>query len=279
MKKMPAVMIFPDANCNVIPRRFYFDPEDGESSFYNMEDMMRQDLIEPWAGYSRAVMVPPGFDLTLYGKEAWRGYHEVYNGKAHYGETGVRDLICQPLNTVTWNYFKSLKITKRPSSKITGYWKGITSSEGQDFTFTVGISSTNSKLSKKTQQEMLKKSFDQGFEASVTAGGSFGSVASFEATAKTNLNISVDSETESEVSKEISSAAESNQSMEYTVECKPGPGETMAGLRQWVISTSDYNVAAFTPHTVCRTGKLAFQSPQCPFMLCDNHDCSVCKGE
>lgn len=79
-KNMPAIMIFPDANCNVIPRRFYFNPEDGDSSFYNMEDMLRQDLVPSWAGYSRAVMVPPGYDLTLYSKEAWRGYHEVYHG-------------------------------------------------------------------------------------------------------------------------------------------------------------------------------------------------------
>ena len=149
-KEMPAIMIFPDANCNVIPRRFYFNPEDGDSSFYNMEDMLRQDLVPSWAGYSRAVMVPPGYDLTLYSKEAWRGYHEVYHGKANYGETGVRDLICQPLTTNSWQYFKSLKITKRPSTKITGYWKGITSSEGQKFSFTVGISSVNGKLSKKT---------------------------------------------------------------------------------------------------------------------------------
>ena len=66
-------MIFPDANCQVLPRVFYFDPEDGGSSYYNFEDMVRQDFVPSWLGWNRAVMVPPGLDLTLFEKETWRG--------------------------------------------------------------------------------------------------------------------------------------------------------------------------------------------------------------
>ena len=107
---------------------------------------------------------------------------------------------------------------------------------------------------------MLKTSLEQGFEASVTAGGGFGPFSA-EATAKGSFSAGVDSETEHEVAKEISSAAESNQTLTYKIECNPNKGEKMAGLWQWVVSTSDYNVSAFTPHTVCRTGKLAFEAP------------------
>ena len=41
MKKMAAVMIFPDPTCKTIPRRYFFDPADGEDTFYNYEDMIR----------------------------------------------------------------------------------------------------------------------------------------------------------------------------------------------------------------------------------------------
>ena len=112
----------------------------------------------------------------------------------------------------------------------------------------------------------------------MTAGGSYAGISA-EATVGGSYKMSTDSETEQEVAKEIASSAESNQSMVYEIECNPPEGETRAGLWQWVMSTSDYQVAAFTPHTVCRTGDLAFMSPQCPFQLCDNFDCSVCKEE
>ena len=42
LKKMPAIMLFPDLECKSIPKRYYFDPEDGDASFYNYEDMLRQ---------------------------------------------------------------------------------------------------------------------------------------------------------------------------------------------------------------------------------------------
>ena len=38
----------------------------------------------------------------------------------------------------------SFKIMKQKKGKATGYWKGITSTGSQEFTYTVGISNTDS---------------------------------------------------------------------------------------------------------------------------------------
>ena len=45
---------------------------------------------------------------------------------------------------------------------------------------------------------------------------------------------------------------------------------------QWVIATEDRSAAAFTTHTVCRTGKKAKTPPQCNYWKCANKDCSEC---
>ena len=73
---MPAVMIFADLDCKTIPRRYFFDAADGDASFYNSEDIIRQaSFYETLKDTNAAVMVPPGYDLTLYEKEHWRGPH------------------------------------------------------------------------------------------------------------------------------------------------------------------------------------------------------------
>ena len=46
---------------------------------------------------------------------------------------------------------------------------------------------------------------------------------------------------------------------------------------QWVIATEDRSAAAFTTHTVCRTGDKADTPPECNYWMCANKDCSKCK--
>ena len=65
--------------------------------------------------------------------------------------------------------------------------------------------------------------------------------------------------------------------MTHRTTCTPKDGETRAGLWQWVISSEDYSVSAYTPHTVCRTGDLAFVEPSCSYWDCDDSQCSRCK--
>jgi len=44
----------------------------------------------------------------------------------------------------------------------------------------------------------------------------------------------------------------------------------------WVITTEDLSVTAFTPHTICRYGDLAYKAPTCSFYDCMNADCTKC---
>ena len=52
-----------------------------------------------------------------------------------------------------------------------------------------------------------------------------------------------------------------------------------AGLWMWVITTEDLSVTAFTPHSVCRYGDMAYKSPTCAFWDCLNADCSSCESD
>ena len=124
-KKMPAVLTFKDKDCKTIPRRYFFDPEDGNASFYNDEDLTRQNNFLNVKD-TNAVMVPPGYDLTLYEKEHWRGDHQIVTGSLNDGTSGNNDLECKSLTKST---VKSLRVSRRPQGKTVGYWRGITSSE------------------------------------------------------------------------------------------------------------------------------------------------------
>ena len=73
-------------------------------------------------------MVPPGYDLTLYEKEHWRGKHKIVTGLLNDGLSGNNDLECRKIPKTE---VKSLRVSKRPQGKTVGYWRGITSSEGQ----------------------------------------------------------------------------------------------------------------------------------------------------
>lgn len=85
---------------------------------------------------------------------------------------------------------------------------------------------------------------------------------------------------------EITSTADSNSILTYTTTCstkKDKDGNTIkgddsqgTGLWQWIVSTEDYKVAAFTPHTVCRRGENAFIAPPCPYYACLDEECTKC---
>ena len=90
---------------------------------------------------------------------------------------------------------------------------------------------------------------------------------------------------EGEVLKELSSTSSEDSTVVHKTTCNPsGTNEDGlpvlgSGLWQWVITTEDYSVSAFTPHTVCRTGEDAYKAPKCVFWDCINHDCTKCKGD
>ena len=109
--------------------------------------------------------------------------------------------------------------------------------------------------------------------------GFMGSGVSLSASAGMNGTSKSGSALSHSVSSEVSSVASQGTTTVHTTECNPKDGETRAGIWQWVITTEDYSTSAFTPHTVCRTGDLAFVSPTCSYWDCNNGDCSECKSK
>ena len=121
---------------------------------------------------------------------------------------------------------------------------------------------------------------ESGWNASVTAEAKagvpgFGEVG-VSGTVGGTGNSKKEKARENSVSEEIASTASVGTTTTHKTTCTPKDGESRAGLWQWVITTEDYSTAAFTAHTVCRTGDLAFKSPNCAYWDCDNADCSKC---
>ena len=85
------------------------------------------------------------------------------------------------------NDVHSLRIDKDRKKKPIAYWKGITASAPQTFTYTVGIGSTDSKKGTDSHVTALTKSMEVGVSASMKGGFGwkwFGLGASVEAEAK-----------------------------------------------------------------------------------------------
>ena len=73
---------------------------------------------------------------------------------------------------------KSIRIMKDKAGQATGFWKGITSTEEQEFTYTVGITSSTTDTEGETSAEKLKKSLESGWNGSITAEAKAGFMGS-----------------------------------------------------------------------------------------------------
>ena len=164
---------------------------------------------------------------------------------------------------------KSIRLEKDKTGKASGFWKGITSTEAQVFTYSVGIKSNDSNKTTEESVNKLNAALETGWNASVTAEGKAGvpliAESKVSGTAGMHMNISAGLALENMVSSEIASTASVGTTTTHKTTCTPKEGESRAGLWQWVISTEDYSTTAFTAHTICRTGDLAFRSPDCSF--------------
>ena len=140
----------------------------------------------------------------------------------------------------------------------------------------MGISSTDASASKGKSTAKLSESLQSGWNASASVTAGFmGSGVTASGGGHSNSSSSISGEYEA--SKEIASTANSDQSVTQETTCTPKGTDLGSGLWQWIITTEDYSVSAFTPHTVCRTGANAYIPPECPFWDCLNGDCSKCR--
>ena len=170
---------------------------------------------------------------------------------------------------------KSLKIEKIKDRKPIAYWKGITASSPQTFTYSVGIGDAKNKKDKAASAKKLFTAIDSGFKTNVTDT----------TTEITQTAFGMKTKEETRAMEDLSSVSASHQNMTITTKCSiEASADDIAkdktkggvGLWQYVIATEDYSAAAFTPHTICRRGKLAFTPPKCPYYACLDDQCEEC---
>ena len=68
-RQRPALLIFPDDKCELMPMRFYWNPEEDNGTEYNEEDLILQDFNG--LTKTKAVQLPPGYAATLYQGKNW----------------------------------------------------------------------------------------------------------------------------------------------------------------------------------------------------------------
>ena len=110
-----------------------------------------------------SMLIPVGLRVTFFEEDfklfeseqnASDGIEHFY-GKKMPSEVGRNILQCQ---TTDFGDVKgSIRISKEGHGKITGYWTGITATEAQTFTYTVGVSSEDSASTTKENISKLSK--------------------------------------------------------------------------------------------------------------------------
>ena len=144
----------------------------------------------------------------------------------------------------------------------------------------MGIKSTKKDKDSEESVEAITNALDGGITATIKAKFGFtffGWGGSAEAEAKSETKFGGKNKSETRALEDVTSTAESSSSVDITTTCsisatddeiKADKTKGGVGLWQYVVSTEDMTAAAFTPHTVCRRGKLAFTPPQCPYYAC-----------
>ena len=192
----------------------------------------------------------------MYKHNFWQGEPVVVQGE--YLDKASGRMKCKEVGSP----FTSFRIKRTPEGKATGYWKGITTSNKQEYKFTVGVSSSKEDTSSQESKTSLMNSLETGWSAG------------YSSTSKTEES------QEHVIGREIKNTASEDSSTEHTTTCGDDDvKDQMVGLYQWVITNEAGSVNAFTPHTICRTGENAFKAPDCQFWDCLNADCSKCKGD
>ena len=138
----------------------------------------------------------------------------------------------------------------------------ITATENIDFTYQVGMSSSQSVSIVERDYYMM--------QLEVEAGVEFGAYSS---------SVKLAAGYESELTTDTTHAMSKDYSTEWSISCSGNVGvDGGVGLWQYVVTTSNGGLSTFTNHTVCRYGDLYNVAPACPWNVCANGDCSACNG-
>ena len=88
-------------------------------------------------------MVPYGYSISLYDSNSWVGDPFVINGPGW--TTGNMDMVCQNVASQWDNKTSSLKVYRTEFGNYAqGDWVSVTATEGIDFTYNEGFTTTKS---------------------------------------------------------------------------------------------------------------------------------------
>lgn len=205
-------------------------------------------------------MVPAGYLVNIYDSYSFNGKKTQYRGS--WVDYHTQEMACINLADEDKNTNKSVEIVRGREEGIVGQWVGITATESQTFTYTVGITKGDSQES---NRQVMDK-FSVGAEASFSFMG---------ASAKVTMGYEK-ATTESETMKTSYSF---DEQVKWQTTCTANDNQGTA-LYQWMIQTGDRKDAVFTMKTVCKSGDNDsmdwLEPPACPPSECANADCSQC---
>lgn len=167
---MPALILYNGrkGTCAGSASRHIYDPRDRYPGHFDRADT--NDAKKRVSYFADSLMLRPGYKVILYELPKWQGIdasvddegnetkatYEIIEGAYLHGSEEGR-LLCQPIknsvitgkekNSIGQKGVGSFIILKNQAGKATGYWKGITSTGSQEFTYTVGISNSDSSKS------------------------------------------------------------------------------------------------------------------------------------
>ena len=183
----------------------------------------------------------------------------VLNGQQWFDSTHTMN--CINLNDYGWDdRVSSLAVYRTElGAYAQGRWESFTTTEGIDFTYHLGMSSTDSHSTEESMSYSMSESMSAGIEF-------LGIGASTDISAAFETGIVVDTQEEFSASVDVT----------YNISCSEGQVGDGVGLWQFVVESSDKSVITRTDHTVCRYGELYNKSPNSPWNACANGDCSEC---
>lgn len=225
-----------------------------------------------------SVHVPSGYSLRCYKDDLWTDFSEDIVGE--YEDDSTQKPKCQDLvepgQCNSWKVVKNRYGQENPDPAL-GFWKGITSTESQEFEYRVGISNTESAGSSSENAASIEHALTIGISKTAEVSGSYGFVSGGVSTTY-SAEYGMTSESSSIAMQDAQTAMQEDYGIVHKTTCKT-EGKNGAGLYQYVYSTSDGRANLFTSHTVCRVGEDWNTPPACHWHACKNPDCTCCEGD
>lgn len=175
-----------------------------------------------------------------------------------YADDETEELECLNIGSPYKNAISSVLVKK--TAHALGHWQSITATESQEYMFHVGINYEISETTISETQQSLSLAMELGIEYGFVSGSS-----------------SIEYSYAESLTHDVQTTYGLDYSIENYTTCTAENGG--AGIFQWVVTTADYSIQAYTWHTICRTGDLWNVEPDCPWSACTDAECLNCSTD